>query len=126
MVFCSVNDSSVLLTIPWMGMDTSGTHQSNGLVLRQSKSQATEIPNNVRHAALLVVAFSHHTFLIPCFSATWSSFHFLMVYLDTERVGEGAVGTTVVPEHISKSRAFSDNHRGRKLEEWSVSPDGSP
>lgn len=55
-VFCGIPDGWVLLTRQWAGMDTLGTHQSNELVWRQGKGQETEIPNNIRHYTVLVIA----------------------------------------------------------------------
>lgn len=77
-IFFSVSDRWGLLTRQWTGMDVSGTHQSKGLVTRQDKGQETEIPNNVWHSAVLVMAYlTHYTLLTLWFSATWSFFHLL-------------------------------------------------
>lgn len=100
-------------------MDTSGTQKSNGLVSGQGKGRETEIPDNIRSSTVLV------TIPVPYFgfSATWNFFHLLMVYLEAEKVGEGALGVMAKPEPFPKAVPFQTT---KKVEEWPTSPMGRP
>lgn len=66
-VFCCICGIWVLLNRQWTEKDTSGAHQSKGLVSGQGKGQETEIPNNIRYSTalgivLLTMPFSHFDF----------------------------------------------------------------
>lgn len=59
---------------------------------------------------------------VPHFcSATWNFFHLLRVYLETEKVREGALGLRAVPELFPKTVSFQTI---KKVEEWPISPNG--
>lgn len=61
----------------------------------QGKGRETETQNNIRSSTVLL------TIPVP-----WNFFHLLMVYLESEKAGKGALGIMAKPEPFPKAVPF--------------------
>lgn len=112
--FHSIGDSWLLLTRQWTGMDASGT-EVKWIGVKAGQGPRYRNPSSIRHSESLSLLSSPQPLLILWFSDTWNFFVTkTVVYLETKN-GVGDREAMAIPEHISKSSAFSDHHGGKKV-----------